>query len=193
MRSDRLTALGSVALTVFIGAALTIFIGIQSVFAQSAQSNPIFLADLPCIEKKGNLWATGKKDVVLNREIYTSLMNSGRSRDRRGTIEDSEFACNLPNAKNAELDLELGIPSTESGPFLLTFYLNGNQIVSEKVFPGRVTVIKQPLTDRADVPYQIDGTSTLGVKTTCLRVSGCGLIRFFKANLNVVNSPGARK
>jgi hypothetical protein len=158
-------------------------VGLTSI--QSAEAKPIFLTDLDCLSAtKGFRWYTNKEDVVLNKEIYTSLM--------RFYSDDSEFACKLPSAKNAELDLEVGLPSTTGGPTILNFYLNGTQVVSEKIFPGKVTTINEKLTGRSDISYQVGGRRTLVVETICVTGSGCGQIRFFKANLNVVSNPGAR-
>jgi hypothetical protein len=182
MKIDRLKALSI--------AAATVFVGMGVIQPQAVQAKPIFLADLKCIVTKGNSWSPGAEDVILNREIYTSLMYATRSFN---SFVDSEFACKLPSAKSAELDLEMGIPSKEGGPILITFYLNGNQVVSEKVFPGKIISIKEALTGRADAPYQVGGRKTLVVETTCMSGSGCGYIRFFKANLNVVGNPGAKE
>jgi hypothetical protein len=173
---------------------VVILASIDFIQPNSAQAKPIFLTDLPCMTTKtrqaggwGSPWTPNKEDVVLGREIYTSLMSISSG-------EDKEFACKLPSgAKSAKLDLEVGIPSTSGGPFLLTFYLNGNEIISEKIFPGKVTLIKASLTGNSNVPYEIGGRRTLVVETTCLNGSGCGYIRFFKANLNVVGNPGGKE
>jgi hypothetical protein len=155
-----------------------------------AYAKPMPLTDLNCIRIKGDNFASNfsgtKEDIILNREIYTSLL-------RFGSSSDQEFACKLPSAKSASLDLEMAIPSDAGGPFLLSIYLNGNQIISEKVFPGKVTLVNQPLTGRADVSYQVGGRRTIVFETTCLNGSSCSPIRFLKGNLNVVVNPGAKE
>jgi hypothetical protein len=183
MKIDRLLALG-----LSTGIA---FVSLELMKTEAAQAKPIALTDLACIRIKGGLYQADKEDIILNREIYTSLMRSGVT--MTGHHTDSEFACKLPSAKSAELDLEITIPSGDNGTMLLTFYLNGNQVVSEKVFSGKVTVIKESLIGRADAPYQVGGRRTLVVETTCLSGSGCSAIRFLKGNLNVVANPGAKE
>jgi hypothetical protein len=174
-----------------LGITVIALAGIEYLHPQAAQSKPIPLIDLPCMMIKGGNYALAtnfsptKEDIILNREIYTSLF-------RLEATSDQEFACKLPNAKNASLDLELTIPSGRGGPFLFTVYLNGNQIISEKVSPGKVKLINEPLTGRADTPYQVGGRRTIVFETTCLSGSGCGEIRFLKGNLNVVSNPGAQ-
>jgi hypothetical protein len=180
MKIDRLFLLGLLS----TGIALT---SLELITAQAAQAKPIFLADLPCPQRtKGSSWNEGKEDVVLSREIYTSLMYISYGNG------DSEFACKLPDAKSAELDIEAGLPSTANGYSILKFYLNGTEVASEKIFPGKVTTINQKLTGRLDVPYQIGPRRTLVVETICVSGSGCSRIQFFKANLNVVGNPNPK-
>jgi hypothetical protein len=152
-----------------------------------AFAKPVPLTDLSCIAIKGSSTSfdTNKRDIILNREIYTSLFEFNSS-------SDQEFACKLPIAKSASLDLELALASAANGPFLVSIYLNGNQIASEKVLPGKVTLINESLTGRADIPYQVGGRRTLVFETTCLSGSGCGTVRFLKGNLNIVANPGAQ-
>jgi hypothetical protein len=171
------------ALGLATGVVLSAF---ELVNLQPAHAKPIFLADLQCPNViKGDLWVASKDDVVLSREIYTSLMRLYGS--------DAEFACKLPSAKSADLDLEVGLPSDAGGSTVLNFYLNGTQVISEKISPGKVTVINEKLTGRSDIPYQVGGRRTLVIETICVTGSGCGRIRFFKANLNVVSNPGAKQ
>jgi hypothetical protein len=178
MKIDRLLALGFAT-----GISFVVFEGFANLMASA---KPIPLTDLKCMEIKGSAgFNDTKKEIVLNREIYTSLFNFA-------TYADQEFACKLPNAKSASLDLELTIPSDKGGPSAVSIYLNGNQIISEKVFPGKVTLIKEPLTARTDTPYQVGGRRTIVFETTCLHSSGC-LVHFLKGNLNIVSNPGAKE
>lgn len=162
-----------------------ILLGMDCIQPKSAQPKSISLINLPCTITRttealdwGSAWVNIKEDVVLNREFHSSLM--------RIYASDREFACKLPNAKSASLDLEVGIPSNEAGPALLTVYLNGDLVASEKVIPGKVTLIKKPLVS------EIGGKWILVIETSCLKNS-CGDIRFFKANLNVVGNPGGKE
>jgi hypothetical protein len=178
MKIDRLLALGF--------ATGISFATLEAFSNHMASAKPMPLTDLSCIAIKGSgTFDTNKRDVILNREIYTSLFEFNLR-------SDQEFACKLPNAKSASLDLELVLASAENGPFLVSIYLNGSQIASEKVLPGKVTLINESLTGRADIPYQVGGRRTLVFETTCLSGSGCGTVRFLKGNLNIVANPGAQ-
>jgi hypothetical protein len=156
--------------------------------SQIAYAKPIPLKDLSCMAIKhggyGSMFNDKAEDIILNREIYTSLF--------RLQPVDQEWACKLPSTKSASLDLEMTIPSDDSGPFLMTIYLNGNQVVSEKIFPGKITLVKQPLTGRADEPYEVGGRRTLVLETTCLSGARCGSIRFLKGDFNALINSGAR-
>jgi hypothetical protein len=180
MKIDRLLALG---LSTSIA-----FASLNLIISQAAEAKPIALSDLYCIGiKRVNSVAVlaNKEDIILNKEIYTSLM-------RMSVSDDLEVACKLPSAKSANLDLELTLPSSAGGGTIVNFYLNGTQIVSEKVMPGKVTLINEKLTGRADIPYQVGGRRTLGIETICVSGSGCDYVRFFKGNLNVVSNPGTK-
>jgi hypothetical protein len=183
MKIDRLKALG---ITVFM-----LLLGTEYVQPQSVQARTMPLSDCRGLIIRGNSTNYGtsgfdatKEDFMLGREIYTSLFTFFSN-------EDQEFACKLPGAKSASLDLEMAIVSGRNGPFLVTIYLNGNQISSEKVFPGKITVVRETLTGRSDAPYQVGGRpTTLVFQTTCLNGSGCGIVRFLKGNFNYVANPG---
>jgi hypothetical protein len=183
MKIDRLLALG-----LLTGITLVSF---ELAVNQTAQAKPIPLPNLECLKVSGpSGYRAGidshKEDIILNKEIYTSLM-------RAASTHDFEVACKLPSAKSANLDLELTLPSSAGGPTIINFYLNGTQIVSEKVFPGKITLINEKLTGRADISYQVGGRRTFGIETICASGSGCDQIRFLKGNLNVVSNPGAKE
>lgn len=155
---------------------------------QMVLARPIPVTSLRCQNAMGNssgVWTESKEDVTLSREIYTSLVL---------LYSDSAFSCKLPAAQKAKLNLEAGIPSAEGGPVKLDFYLNGFQVYSDKIYPGRVTQINVSLTGRSDVTYTVEGRRTLSVETTCLSGGGCSriYIRLFKADLEVEGSPGSR-
>lgn len=176
MKIDRLKALG---ITAFM-----LLIGVEYVHPQLVQAKTIPLTDLSCMAIKGGGYFTSETDnFIMNREIYTSLF-------RFSNYQDQEFACKLPNAKSASLDLQMAIASDKEGPFLVTIYLNGNKISSKKVFPGKITIVKESLIGRSDAPYEVGGRRTLVFQTTCLSGSGCGWTRFLKGDLNFVVSPG---
>jgi hypothetical protein len=166
------------------------FASLELIRTQPAQAKPIALPDLQCLTIKDSRWdspgvKSHKEDIILNREIYTSLM-------RVGTSADFEIACKLPSAKSANLDLELTLPSSAGGPTIINFYLNGTQIISENIVPGKITLINEKLVGRADIPYQVGGRRTFGIETICASGSGCDKIRFLKGNLNVVSNPGTK-
>jgi hypothetical protein len=184
MKIDRLKALGTIVFMVLIGT--------EFFQPQLVQARTMPLSDCRGIIIKGEAsnwgWTAGfsenKEDFMLGREIYTSLF-------KFYSDQDQEFSCKLPNAKSASLDLEMAIGSNRNGPFLVTIYLNGNQISSEKVFPGKITVVRETLTGRSDAPYQVGGRpTTLVFQTTCLNGSGCGAVRFLKGNFNFAANPG---
>jgi hypothetical protein len=180
MKIDRLLALG-----LSTGIALA---SLELIRTQAVQAKPIALSDLYCLTIKdvsGAGIVSRKEDIILNKEIYTSLM-------RMYTYNDFEIACKLPSAKSADLDLELTLPSAAGGATIVNFYLNGTQIISEKIVPGKVTLINEKLTGRADIPYQVGGRRTLGIETICVSGSGCDYVRFFKGNLNVISNPGTK-
>jgi hypothetical protein len=152
--------------------------------------DPIFLGDLECIATQGSVWRGERKDIVLDRAIYTSVMRATSS--FMNSYYDEEFSCKLPKAKNAELNMQVGIPTNGKGPFLLNFYLNGTKIVEEKIFPNKITVIQEKLTGRDDIDYQVGKGRTLTVQTTCLAADGCTPIYFLKADLDLVINPGDR-
>jgi hypothetical protein len=179
MKIDRLLALG-----LSTGIALA---SLELIRTQAVQAKPIALSDLYCLRIK-NSWGSiqsDKEDIILNKEIYTSLMKTY-------TSDDFEIACKLPSAKSADLDLEMTLPSSAGGATIIKFYLNGMQIVSEKIVPGKITLINAKLTGRADIPYQVGGRRTLGIETVCVSGAGCSNIRFLKGDLNVVSDPGAQ-
>jgi len=146
-------------------------------------ARPIPVTELRCQATKEFSWREGKEDVILNREIYTRIAFIN---------EDSEFACKLPAAQRASLNLEAGIPSNEGGPVRLDFYLNGNRVYSDNIYSGSVTYINIPLTGQPNAPYMVERRRTLSVETTCLNARGCGDVRLFKADLEIVASPGSR-
>lgn len=186
MKIDRLKAL---SITAFM-----MLFGVEYVQPQLVQARTMPLSDCRGLIIKGYATDYGtsgfdaqKQDFMLGREIYTSLFSFANN-------EDQEFACKLPNAKSASLDLEMAIKSDRGGPFLVAIYLNGTQIRAEKVFSGKITVVRETLTGRSDVPYQIGGRpTTLVFQTTCLNGSGCGTVRFLKGNFNFVANPGSNK
>jgi hypothetical protein len=91
---------------------LGVLFGIDCTHPQSAQSKPIFLANLSCVQHRGYLWETEIEEVILNREIYTTRMSTTRSWNLNGLI-NSEFSCKLPNAKSAELDFLMAVKFTQ--------------------------------------------------------------------------------
>jgi hypothetical protein len=164
-----------------IAAGLTLS---QTLGVRLADARPVQLDTLQCqiTGKYGNgYWFNGTaKEIVLKREIYNSRFSIYPSRD---------VACKLPQAQSASLQLELAIPSNESSPAQIDFYLNGTPVASLKVEPGKVTSAQIPLTGRSGIPYAVQGRRTLAIETSCLG-SECGYIYVLKGNLEIRQPPG---
>jgi hypothetical protein len=131
MKIDRLKAL---SITAFV-----MLFGTEFFLPQLVQARTMPLSDCSGLIIRGasfygnsSGFEAKKEDFMLGREIYTSLFQFLSN-------EDQEFACKLPNAKSASLDLEMAMKSDRGGPFLVNIYLNGTQIRSDKVFSGKIT------------------------------------------------------
>jgi hypothetical protein len=141
---------------------------------------PILLLDLTCIKTSNSVWGFNRQsqDIVVGREIYTSIMKS---------VSDAAMTCKLPTASSASLRLEYGMSDTDSdrAPVKIDVYLDGNQIASRTASPGQ----------RGTMLVNISQGKNLSLETSCARASNCpASVYFFKAQIEpTAESPGRQK
>jgi hypothetical protein len=141
---------------------------------------PIFLLDLTCIKTRGRWsFSQNRQDIVVGREIYTSIMYS---------YPNAAMTCKLPAARAASLRLEYGMSDTDSdsAPVKIEAYLDGNQIASQTASPGKTGTL---LVD-------ISQGKNLSIETSCARATKCNgaTVYFFKAQIEpAAASPGRRQ
>ena len=146
-------------------------IGVQVARAQRA----IPLLDIECIRTSGSndRIYDNTKSISVNKQFETAIMYMS---------DEAAYTCKLPPARSAFLRLEYAIPDTGRGQIQMDIYLDGNLVDSGVATAGKTGTLLVDLTN---------GRS-LAIENSCIS-SSCGYVYFFKAEIEVVTSPGGRQ
>jgi len=145
-------------------------LGVQVARAQRA----IPLLDLDCIRTSNvsNLMKSSSADISVDKQFNTAIMR----------MDDyAAYTCKLPASRSAFLRLEYAIPDNSRGQVQMDIYLDGNLVDSGVATAGKTGTLLVDITN---------GRS-LAIENSCVS-SSCRYVYFFKAEIEVVTSPGGR-
>ncbi|MEG3979029.1 hypothetical protein QT970_31115 [Microcoleus sp. herbarium8] len=164
----------------FLAGMLCVMLG--TVGAQVAQAQrTIHILDLKCLPARSKSILgiyKNQQDIIVGREIYTSVMTANAN---------SAMTCRLPGGR-ASLRLEFAIPDNfDIPPVKIDIYVDGNQVASRTGDKGKVHTL---LAD-------ISNGKSLSIEISCARATNCGgwspSYYFMKAQIEPgASSPGSR-
>jgi hypothetical protein len=143
--------------------------GIITLSSVVKAQRPIFILDLACVDsRRGNDFGVRRSDIVIDREIYTSVMDAEW---------DSQMTCRLPeNAVGLYLEYGMADRDSKHPPMNLKVYLDGNELASRTVSPGEHDILM----------LDIQGGRSLTLEADCARATNCTRwtrLYFFKADV----------
>lgn len=162
----------------------TCFLSALSIQAAEAQ-RPVSLIEQQCVRSGNSGWYTPVEDIVVGRELYTSIMFMNPYNFKK----PNGMTCKLTPGRFSTLHLQFGMRDTTRdgiGTRIVSVWLDGNQAASRSVSRGQVKTIF----------LDIKNARSLTLEVGCIKAEGCrtvGHVDFFKADLeSSPTSPGSR-